>query len=83
MPIAARLTFQPTVPATLALTQHPPAAHFVSTAFHFLLLIHANRRHYSRFTGRSKPPIHLGYRRLCHKSTAFTFSKYLSSIIFM
>ncbi|CAE1146569.1 protein of unknown function [Serratia sp. Tan611] len=34
MPIPSRLAFQPTVPAPLILSHHPPTGHFISTASH-------------------------------------------------
>jgi len=57
MPVAARLALQPTVPAALALPQHPPTAHFVSTASHNCVTrpSNANRGHYSPFGQGSKP----------------------------
>lgn len=58
MAIAARLAFQPAMPAALTLPQHAPAAHFISTASHFTLPINANRGHYIPFNVRSKSPFH-------------------------
>jgi hypothetical protein len=57
MPIAARLAFQPAMPAALTLPQHPPAAHLVSTASHRFVThsSNANGGHYSPFITGSKP----------------------------
>ncbi len=51
MAIAARLAFQPAMPAALTLPQHAPAAHFISTASHNSVTCssNANRGHYSPF----------------------------------
>lgn len=51
MAIAARLAFQPAMPAALTLPQHAPAAHFISTASHNSVTCSsiANRGHYSPF----------------------------------